>query len=106
MLEWPCGMDVKQPEGCILLDASKVSFPLYVRSWKEGDHIRPLGMKGEKKLSDMFVDLHYSIPEKEKALVLAESRASSKILALLGRRIDDSVKVTSSTREVILISSL
>lgn len=106
VLEWPCGMDVKQPEGCILLDASKVSFPLFVRSWNEGDHIRPLGMKGEKKLSDMFVDLHYSIPEKEKALVLAESRASSKILALLGRRIDDSVKVTSSTREVILISSL
>jgi len=103
---WPCGMDIKQPEGVLIMDAASVSFPLFVRNWKEGDHIRPLGMKGEKKLSDLFVDLKYSIPEKEKALVLAESRASSKILALLGRRIDDSVKVTSATKEIIVISSL
>ncbi|MDT3357600.1 MAG: tRNA lysidine(34) synthetase TilS [Bacteroidota bacterium] len=103
---WPCGMDLKQPEGILIMDSAAVRFPFIVRSWKDGDHIRPLGMKGEKKLSDMFVDLHYSIPEKEKALVLAESRASSKILALLGRRIDDSVKVTSATKEIIVISSL
>ena len=103
---WPCGMELKQPEGMLIMDSATVRFPFIVRSWKDGDHIRPLGMKGEKKLSDLFTDLKYSIPEKEKALVLAESRASSKILALLGRRIDDSVKVTSATKEIIVISSL
>ena len=30
--------------------------PLYVRSWKPGDRIRPLGMEGSRKLQDLFVD--------------------------------------------------
>lgn len=30
--------------------------PLYVRSWKAGDRIRPLGMSGSCKLQDLFVD--------------------------------------------------
>jgi len=29
---------------------------LYVRSWRAGDRIRPLGMAGTKKLQDIFVD--------------------------------------------------
>lgn len=29
---------------------------LYVRSWKAGDRIRPLGMAGSRKLQDLFVD--------------------------------------------------
>ena len=30
--------------------------PLYVRSWKAGDRIHPLGMEGSRKLQDLFVD--------------------------------------------------
>jgi tRNA(Ile)-lysidine synthase len=30
--------------------------PLYVRSWQAGDRIRPLGMRGSRKLQDVFVD--------------------------------------------------
>ena len=30
--------------------------PLYIRSWKAGDRIRPLGMMGSCKLQDLFVD--------------------------------------------------
>lgn len=30
--------------------------PLYVRSWKHGDHFQPSGMKGTKKLQDFFTD--------------------------------------------------
>lgn len=29
---------------------------LYVRSWKPGDRIKPFGMKGTRKLQDLFVD--------------------------------------------------
>jgi tRNA(Ile)-lysidine synthase len=29
---------------------------LYVRAWRAGDRIRPLGMKGSRKLQDVFVD--------------------------------------------------
>ena len=53
--------------------------------------MRPLGMTGKKKLSDIFVDLKMSLADKGKALVIAGE--GSHVLALLGRRIDGSVKV-------------
>ncbi len=30
--------------------------PLFVRSWRRGDRVKPLGMKGSRKLQDVFVD--------------------------------------------------
>ena len=63
--------------------------------------MRPLGMRGRKKLSDMFVDLKLDILEKKKALVIADE--DSHILALVGHRIDDSVKVTEATATVTVI---
>ena len=81
--------DVRQPEGMLVMD---IPFPFTVRKWKAGDWMRPLGMSGKKKLSDVFVSLKMSLVEKEKALVIADE--GSHVLALLGRRIDDSVKIT------------
>ncbi len=76
-------------------------FPFAVRHWRSGDWMRPLGMKGRKKLSDMFVDLKFSLPEKEKALVIADE--GSHVLVLIGHRIDDSVKVTKDSASVTVI---
>ena len=76
-------------------------FPFAVRHWRSGDWMRPLGMKGRKKLIDMFVDLKFSLPEKEKALVIADE--GSHVLALIGHRIDDSVKVTKESTSVTVI---
>lgn len=81
--------DVRQPEGTLVMD---IHFPFTVRKWKAGDWMRPLGMSGKKKLSDVFVSLKMSLIEKGKALVIADE--GSHVLALLGRRIDDSVKIT------------
>ena len=63
--------------------------------------MRPLEMKGRKKVSDMFVDLKISLPEKEKALVTADE--GSHVQALIGHRIDDSVKVTKESTSVTVI---
>jgi tRNA(Ile)-lysidine synthase len=38
------------------LDASALGGRLEVRTWREGDRIRPLGMQGTKSLQDLFVD--------------------------------------------------
>jgi len=58
-------------------------------------------MKGRKKLSDMFVDLKFSLQEKEKALVIAGE--GSHVQALIGHRIDDSVKVTKGSTSVTVV---
>jgi tRNA(Ile)-lysidine synthase len=38
------------------LDAAALDGPLEVRTWRDGDHIRPLGMRGTKSLQDLFTD--------------------------------------------------
>ncbi len=82
-------------------DTTKIPFPFTIRHWRNGDWMRPLGMKGRKKLSDIFVDLKFSLPEKEKALVIADE--GYHIQALIGHRIDDSVKVTKDSTSVTII---
>lgn len=52
-----------------VLDLSKLSFPLVVRKWKQGDKIRPIGMQGHKKVSDILIDKKLWT-EKEKVWVL------------------------------------
>ena len=95
------GASVRCPEGESVFDASQVRFPLQVRRWQSGDWLRPIGLDGRKKLSDLFVDLHYDRLKKEKALVLAGE--GSHVLALLGLRTDASVKVTEQTETLLRI---
>lgn len=95
-------MELKQPEGTIILDESKCPFPFTLRGWKEGDRFVPLGMKGTKKLQDWFSDRHWSIPEKESAILAVVE--GSHIAAILGETIDNSFRVTSDTKRIIRIT--
>lgn len=105
------GMSFKTPEGVIILDADRLGFPFVVRSWQHGDWFCPLGLKGRKKLSDLFTDLKYSPLDKEKAVVIeAEDKKEtgvvnrSRVAALLGVRIDDSFRLSSHSKRIIRIS--
>lgn len=92
---------LRTPKGVLIADADKLAFPLNIRPWKEGDWMHPLGMRGRKKLSDMFTDLKWSAPEKERAEVIELD--GSHVAALLCERIDDSIKVDESTRRVLVL---
>lgn len=93
--------DVFTSPGETKFDSAAIPFPFTVRRWRAGDWMRPLGMKGRRKLSDIFVDLKTGLSGKEKALVV--SGEGSHVLALVGSRIDDSVKVTKATASVTVI---
>lgn len=96
---------LRQPDGTIIMDAEKIALPLRIRHWQEGDWMRPLGMGGRrKKLSDIFTDLKYSLPQKESALVVEIE--GSHVGALLFSRVDESLKVTDSTTKVLKITKL
>ena len=101
-------MLLQQPAGTLIFDADKLKFPFVCRGWRNGDWMIPLGMKGKKKLSDMFTDLKYSYQDKENALVLVDctgDRAEKQhIAALLGARIDDHYKVSDRTTSIIRIT--
>ncbi|HEU5377729.1 MAG TPA: tRNA lysidine(34) synthetase TilS, partial [Ktedonobacteraceae bacterium] len=49
----------EQPDpNTVYIDGESATSPLRVRAWRPGDRIQPLGMDGEKKLQDIFVDRH------------------------------------------------
>ena len=106
-LPWTPDMPMKQPADTLILDAGKLKFPFVCRVWRNGDWLIPLGMKGKKKLSDLFNDLKYSQFEKESSLVIVDCRGDlaekQHVAAVLPVRIDDRYKVTSDTKEIIRI---
>ena len=55
----------RSEKGVLLLDADKISMPPKIRKWKAGDWMRPFGMRGKKKLSDIFTDSKWSVFQKE-----------------------------------------
>jgi tRNA(Ile)-lysidine synthase len=79
-------------------DASLLSFPLMLRSWRSGDTMVPFGMKGKKKISDIFSDAKIDRAEKSKYPVLLSGGA---IVWLGGIRADERFKVTQSTTHIV-----
>ena len=79
-------------------------FPLSIRLIKEGDRMIPLGMKGNKLISDMLTDTKVSYFDRQRQYVLLNN--DQQIIWLVGRRIDDRYKITSSTKTVLKIKLL
>jgi len=82
------------------LDADKIVFPLVWRRWKPGDAIVPLGMNNPKKISDLLIDLKYSVPDKENVTVL---QSGAEIVWVVGIRIHDHYKISDRTKRVLVI---
>jgi tRNA(Ile)-lysidine synthase len=85
------------------LDYDKLSFPLQLRKWRQGDFFYPLGLKKRKKLSDFFIDEKLSIVEKERTWLVV---SGDDIVWIVGRRIDHRYRITNHTERVYEIELL
>jgi len=85
------------------LDFDKLSFPLTLRKWSDGDKFKPFGMQNFKKLSDFFIDEKYSILDKQKQWILC---SGDDIVWLVGKRIDDRYKINTNTKKVYIAKLL
>lgn len=82
------------------VDASKLTFPLILRSWQKGDCFYPLGMQRRKKLSDFFINEKVPLLIKNQVPILVNG--NGEIIWVGGYRLDDRYKVTSQTKKVII----
>jgi tRNA(Ile)-lysidine synthase len=80
------------------LDFESLSFPLRIRKWQHGDRFKPLGMKGQVKLSDFFVANKFSIAEKEKVWLMVDKQ--DQIIWIIGQRIADQNRIKAVTKRV------
>ncbi|MCC7438858.1 MAG: tRNA lysidine(34) synthetase TilS [Armatimonadetes bacterium] len=82
------------------IDADRLPKKLTLRSWREGDRFQPLGMNGEKKISDFLIDEKIALDAKRDVLVLADDQT---IIWVCGMRLDERYRITPETKNVLRI---
>lgn len=84
-------------------DFHKLSFPLIVRRWRQGDRIQPLGMKGWQKISDLFIQAKLTKSQKESLPLLC---CADEVIWVPGLRSSERYKVDSHTRLILRVDLL
>ena len=84
-------------------DKDALNLPLVLRNFRPGDAFRPLGVKGTQKLKKFFIDKKVPRKERLKCPILL---SCGKIIWVVGHRIDESVKVTPATKNVLKVELL
>lgn len=65
-------------EGIAAFSSEALTLPFLLRGWQNGDWMRPVGLNGKKKLSDIFTGLKMNIEEKSRALVIVLPGSASE----------------------------
>jgi tRNA(Ile)-lysidine synthase len=86
-----------------VFDLDKLELPLVVRTRRPGDRFWPLGVEGEKKLKDFFIDEKIPRPRRDDWLLVCDARHP---VWIVGLRMDERSKITPNTRRVIKLSIL
>ena len=84
-----------------LFDYDKIEERIVIRNRKDGDKMKPLGIKGTKKLKDIFINL--KVPREERD-VIPLICFDDEIAWIVGYKVSESFKITKSTKRVLKIS--
>jgi tRNA(Ile)-lysidine synthase len=74
---------------------------LAVRTRRPGDRFKPLGLGGQKKLQDFFVDRKVGRGERDTVPLVVDDR--DRIVWVAGYTIDDQFRVTDPTQGVLIL---
>ncbi len=93
------GMD----EDEAVMDVEALEFPLIVRRWEAGDRIRPIGLDGSVKVSDLLTQAKLDRHAREKVCVVV---SGDDIVWVPGFRMAEAVKVTPATTEALRLRTI
>jgi tRNA(Ile)-lysidine synthase len=82
-----------------LFDLDRLVFPLELRPVRPGDRLRPLGMHGHKKVSDLLIDCKVPKATRRRHPVLV---SGGHIVWLVGIRRDHASRVRRDTRRLLM----
>ncbi len=88
---------VKKESGVFYADADKIQ-NLKVRPRKDGDYLMPVGMKGNKKLKKVFIDMKIPKDIRDEIPILV---SGNEIVWVAGIRGSEKFKVSESTRRIV-----
>jgi tRNA(Ile)-lysidine synthase len=96
-----CGqMEDKGSDFTAYLDLDKVGGKIVVRCRQPGDRFQPLGMSQPKKLGEFMVDAKIPRAWRQRVPIVCSPQHT---LWVVGWRIDDRVKVTEKTKQVLCL---
>jgi tRNA(Ile)-lysidine synthase len=84
------------------LDAAALGEPLHVRTWLEGDRIRPLGMDGSKTLGDLFADR--GVPRSQRTRVPIVT-CGDRVAWVAGVAVSDDFRLGADTTAAAVITA-
>ena len=85
----------------VVVDAGRIGGDLVVDAPRPGDRMRPLGMTGTRKLSDLFVD--GKVPRRDRTAVPVV-RDGERIVWVAGVRMSEDYRVGSETAKAVRLT--
>lgn len=95
--------DIKYNQNSLIkyFDYSKISDNIVIRYRKNGDTIKPIGMNGNKKVKDVFIDM--KIPKAERDLIPIVD-FDEEIAWIVGIKVSEKFKIEKQTKDILRIS--
>jgi len=87
-------------EGVAYFDYDKLVFPVMARSFRAGDRFTPFGMKGSKKVKDLFIEKKVPFYLRRSTPIIA---SGDDIIWVAGIRRGDKARVEEGTKKVLKI---
>jgi len=91
---------ISKNNNSISIDSDKVKGQLKVRNRKNGDKFQPLGMKGNKKVKDYFIDKKIPVRLRDKIPLICDDE---NIIWIVGYRMNHNYRITDKTQNIIKI---
>lgn len=92
--------EIKRNDYTVYFDYDKTSGPITLRYRKQGDKFIPLGMKGNKKLKDLFIDLKIPKVKRNEIPLIC---FGDEIGWVVGYRVSEKFKVSKDTKNILQI---